>query len=169
LITQPTVCDSAKGVVQSVTELCIAKEGNKKPVAKARASCVEEVEKIIKVSNIQVEVGDVSAENTFETTVVDVNKDRLIWTGLRNVLTDMKLLLLHKNLQLSGDNLMSLKMMRCIIRNGKMGKWNSLQELKPPYLFVKPKKGYANAIMTFHWLDKKTAQIFEVSEELATW
>ncbi len=30
-----------------------------------------------KVSYIKVEVGDVFAENTFETTVVDVNEDRL--------------------------------------------------------------------------------------------
>jgi len=41
LITQPIVYDSIEGVVQSVTELCIAKESNKKPAAKAMASCVE--------------------------------------------------------------------------------------------------------------------------------
>jgi len=40
LITQPIVCDSVEGVVWSVTELCIAKESNKKPAAKAVANHV---------------------------------------------------------------------------------------------------------------------------------
>jgi len=72
------VLDSVKGVFQSVIELHIANESNKKPAAKASASYVEELGKnIIKVSNIEMEVGNVAAENNVETEVGDTNEDRL--------------------------------------------------------------------------------------------
>jgi len=43
------------------------------------------------------------------------------------------------------------------------GKPKTLQELKLPPMFVKPKKGFANATTTYYWPDKKTTQIYEVS------
>jgi len=67
--------------------LCIAKESNKKPAAKAIASHVGKVEKnIIEVSNIKVEVGDVAAENAVETKVGDVSEDRLNLSRLKECL-----------------------------------------------------------------------------------
>jgi len=51
-------------------------------------------------------------------------------------------------------------------KTGKDGKPKMLQELKQPYMFLKPKKGCANAMSTFYWPNKKTAQTYEVSEEL---
>jgi len=55
---------SIEGVVQSVTELHIVKESNKKTAAKASSSYAQEVEKnIIKVSNIEAEVCDVADED----------------------------------------------------------------------------------------------------------
>jgi len=39
-------------------------------------------------------------------------------------------------------------------------------QLKPPYMYVEPKKGYANASTKHYWPNSKTTQIYEVSKEL---
>jgi len=38
--------------------------------------------------------------------------------------------------------------------------------MKPLYLYVKPKKGFANATTIYQWGDNKMTIVYEVSEEL---
>jgi len=77
LTTQPIVYDSVEGAVQSIIKLCIVEESNKKLAEKARVNSVNELEKIIQVSNTKVECCDVTADSTVQTEVADVNEDRL--------------------------------------------------------------------------------------------
>ena len=49
---------------------------------------------------------------------------------------------------------------------GADGEPKTLEELKPPYIYVKPKKGLANTMATYYWCVHKTTQVYEVSQEL---
>jgi len=74
LITQPIVDDSVEDIMQSVTELCIAEESDKKPAAKAKANFLVSLEKTNEVSNTKVEVCDVMAHNTVQNKVLMLTK-----------------------------------------------------------------------------------------------
>jgi len=108
------VCDSVEGVLQSVTELCISEDSNKKPATEAMPNSVPEQVEIInevaeakpnsvpeqreitnEVSTTDVDVFGVTAGNNVETAVVVINEDSFL-ERFRNVWTDMKLFLLHK-------------------------------------------------------------------------
>jgi len=86
-----------QGVVQSVTELCFAEESNKKPAAEARADSIDELEKSLKLPIPKLNVVMLWLITLLKLKWLMLMKTDSIWRGSKNVLTDMKLLLLHNN------------------------------------------------------------------------
>ena len=43
-------------------------------------------------------------------------------------------------------------------KKGADGKIKKLHEVKPPYIYVKPKKGFAKAMTTYQWGNNKTTK-----------
>ncbi len=151
LITQPIVDDSVEDVVQSVTELCIAEESGKEPAAKAKANSFDELGKIIKVSNTKVNFCDVTAHNTVQNKVVDVNEDRLNLERFKECLNRYEAVSLAQK-ALDSEIIDAFEVYNKIEADGKQ---KNITTTEATVHACEAKKGFANATKHY-WPNNKT-------------
>jgi len=141
------VLDSVKGIVQSVTNFCIVEDSNKKPGAKASASHVQVVEKnIIEVSNIKMEVGGINAEKNVETELGEIHEDRSNFDRLKECIDQIEAAAVKQKALQS-------QVINAFVDNVVYKLDKKLQDIKQPFLYMKPKKGFANEMTKFYWQD----------------
>jgi len=148
------VCDGVEDVIQSVTELCISQDSNKKPAAEVLPNYVPEQAEIVneateampnsvteqgeiinEVSTTNIDVCGVTAGNNVVTTNIVINEDRVFLERYKECLDRYEAICAVQQ-ALESDLIDSFEDEEVYNKIGANGKPQTLEELKPPYIYV---------------------------------